>query len=208
MIRNSLAVVVAAVLVWAAADAACAAETATTGTAAAAPAKEERAMKTVHDFSMKDIDGKDVALADYKGKVLVIVNVASKCGFTSQYDGLEKLSEKYKDRGVVVLGFPANNFMGQEPGTDAEIKEFCTTKFGVSFPMFSKISVKGGDIHPLFGYLTGKETAGEFAGDVSWNFNKFVVGRDGRVAARFGSRTKPDDAELVAAIEKALEAKP
>ena len=205
-----MAMMAAVALLCGAAGAALAADATTTGTAApaAAPAKEERAMRTVHDFTMKDIDGKDVALADYKGKVLLIVNVASKCGFTPQYDGLEKLSEKYKDRGVVVLGFPANNFMGQEPGTDAEIKEFCTTKFGVSFPMFSKISVKGGDIHPLFAFLTGKETAGEFAGDVSWNFNKFVVGRDGRVAARFGSRTKPDDAELVAAIEKALEAKP
>ena len=164
----------------------------------------EKPMKTVYDFTLKNIDGKEVSLADYKGKVLLIVNVASKCGFTGQYDGLEKIYDQYRDRGVVVLGFPANNFMGQEPGTDAEIKEFCSTKFDVSFPMFSKISVKGDDIHPLFQFLT----SGDFAGDVSWNFNKFVIGRDGRVVARFGSRTKPEDKDLVAALDKALAEKP
>ncbi|PKO19854.1 glutathione peroxidase [candidate division BRC1 bacterium HGW-BRC1-1] len=164
----------------------------------------EKSMKTVYDFTLKSIDGKDVSLADYKGKVLLIVNVASKCGFTGQYDGLEKIYDQYRDKDVVVLGFPANNFMGQEPGTDAEIKQFCTTKFDVSFPMFSKISVKGDDIHPLFQFLT----SGDFSGDVSWNFNKFIIGRDGRVVARFGSRTKPADTELVAALDKALAEKP
>jgi glutathione peroxidase len=212
MTPNTLAVLAAAAClglapgaVRAAADAA---TTNTTPAATAASPKKEGALNTIHQFTMKGIDGKDVALADYKGKVLVVVNVASKCGFTSQYDGLEKLYEKYKERGVVVLGFPANNFMGQEPGTDAEIAQFCSTKFGVSFPMFSKISVKGADIHPLYQYLTGKATAGEFAGDISWNFNKFVIGRDGRIVARFGSRTKPDAADLVAAIDKALAEKP
>ncbi len=204
------AALAAAALLGAAPAAIRAAADATTTAAAttAASTTKEGAMNTIHQFTMKGIDGKDVALADYKGKVLVVVNVASKCGFTSQYDGLEKLYEKYKERGVVVLGFPANNFMGQEPGTDAEIAQFCSTKFGVSFPMFSKISVKGDDIHPLYQYLTGKATAGEFAGDISWNFNKFVIGRDGRIVARFGSRTKPDAAELVAAIDKALAEKP
>ena len=162
-------------------------------------------VQSVHDFSAKSIDGKDVALADYKGKVLLIVNVASKCGFTGQYEGLQRLYETYKDQGFVILGFPANNFLGQEPGTDAEIQEFCTLNYGVTFPMFAKISVKGKDMHPLYAYLTSKETNPEFGGAISWNFNKFLVGRDGKIAGRFGSRTKPDDKELVEAVEEALQ---
>jgi glutathione peroxidase len=156
------------------------------------------------NFTMKDIDGKDVNLADYKGKVVLIVNVASKCGFTPQYEGLEKVYEQYKDKGFVILGFPANNFKGQEPGSDAEIKAFCSSKYNVSFPMFSKISVKGDDQHPLYKFLTGKDTNGPFAGDIGWNFTKFLVDKNGHVYARFGSKTKPTDAELTGAIEKGL----
>jgi glutathione peroxidase len=134
----------------------------------------------------------------------MIVNVASKCGLTPQYAGLEKLYDAYKDRGLVVLGFPANNFGGQEPGTDEEIKTFCTSKYDVSFPMMSKISVKGDDQHPLYTLLTAKTDTNTFAGDIGWNFTKFLVGRDGQVVARFDSKTKPDDAKLVAAVEQAL----
>ncbi len=167
-------------------------------------ARGEESMKSVHDFTMTDIDGRSASLADYKGKVLLIVNVASKCGFTKQYAGLETLYRTYADKGLVVLGFPANNFFGQEPGTEAEIKSFCTLTYGVTFPMFAKISVKGKDIHPLYAFLTAKETNPEFPGAISWNFNKFLIGRDGRILARFGSRTDPGDAELVAAVEQAL----
>ena len=169
-------------------------------------AKGEGAVTNLYSFTMKDIDGKSVSLADYKGKVLVLVNVASKCGFTGQYEGLESLYKRYQDRGLVILGFPANDFLWQEPGTDAEIKTFCSLKYGVTFPMFSKISVKGSDIHPLYQYLTDKETNPQFAGAISWNFNKFLVGRDGKILARFGSRTTPADKELVEAVEKALAA--
>lgn len=164
----------------------------------------EAAMKTVYDFTLNDIDGKPVSLSAYKGKVLLVVNVASRCGFTKQYAGLEALYKKYQDRGLVVLGFPANNFMGQEPGTEAEIKAFCSTTYGVTFPMFSKISVKGKDQHPLYAFLTSKETNPEHHGAISWNFNKFLIGRDGAVVNRFGSRTAPEDKELLEAIEKTL----
>lgn len=162
-------------------------------------------MQGIHEFTLKDIDGQDVALADYQGQVLLVVNVASKCGFTRQYAGLEKLYQKYKEQGFTVLGFPANNFMGQEPGTDAEIKTFCSLNYGVSFPMFSKISVKGKTIHPLYAYLTSKAQHPEYGGAITWNFNKFLIGKDGQVIGRFGSRTEPEDPELAAAIEKALE---
>ena len=163
-------------------------------------------MPSIYDFTLKDIDGRDRSLAEFKGQVLLLVNVASKCGFTKQYAGLEKLYQAYKDRGFVVLGFPANNFMGQEPGTEAEIKSFCSLNYGVTFPMFSKISVKGKSIHPLYAFLTSKELHGEHGGAVSWNFNKFLIGRDGAVRAHFGSRTEPGDPELAAAIESALAA--
>jgi len=169
-----------------------------------ARAGEAVRMKTVHDFVLKDIEGRDVALSEYKGKVLLVVNVASRCGFTPQYEGLQKLYERYKDAGLVVLGFPASNFMNQEPGTDAEIKEFCSTRFHVTFPMFSKISVKGADSHPLYQFLTSEETNPAFAGPITWNFNKFLVGRDGAVVARFGAREAPESLEVIKAVEKAL----
>lgn len=164
----------------------------------------EAAMTNIHDFTMQDIDGKDVNLSAFKGKVMLIVNVASKCGFTGQYAGLEKLYTTYTNRGLVVLGFPANDFLGQEPGTEAEIKTFCTLKYGVTFPMFAKISVKGKDIHPLYAFLTGKETNPDFSGAISWNFNKFLIDRNGKIVGRFGSRTKPDEQKLVTAVESAL----
>ncbi len=163
--------------------------------------------KSVYEFKMKDIDGNDVKLDKYKGNVVMIVNTASKCGYTPQYEGLQAVYEKYKDRGFVVLGFPANNFMGQEPGTEKEIKEFCTLKYNVTFPMFAKISVTGTDQHPLYGYLTNKKTNPDFAGDISWNFNKFLVDKKGKVVARFGSKEKPQDENVIAAIEKQLETK-
>ena len=161
---------------------------------------------SVYDFTMKDIDGNDVKLDRYKGSVVMIVNTASKCGYTPQYEGLQKIYDTYKDRGFVVLGFPANNFMGQEPGTEKEIKEFCTLKYNVTFPMFSKISVTGTDQHPLYGYLTNKATNPEFPGDISWNFNKFLVDKNGKIVGRWGSKDKPEDAAVTAAIEKQLEA--
>lgn len=162
---------------------------------------------SVYDFTMKDIDGKDVKLDAYKGKVVMIVNTASKCGYTPQYEGLQALYDKYKEKGLVILGFPANNFMGQEPGTEAEIKEFCTLKYKVTFPMFAKISVKGEDQHPLYNFLTNKATNPDFAGDISWNFNKFVIDRTGKVVARFGSKDTPEGEAIVAAVEKYLAAK-
>ncbi len=155
---------------------------------------------SVYDLTVESIEGKPQPLSAYKGQVLLIVNTASKCGFTKQYAQLQPLYEKYKEKGFAVLGFPANNFMGQEPGTNEEIQQFCTTKFNVTFPMFGKISVKGKDIHPLYAWLTAHPNGAP----VSWNFNKFLIGRDGNLIAHFGSRTEPDAAELIAAIEKAL----
>lgn len=159
---------------------------------------------SVYDFTMKDIDGNDVKLDAYKGKVVMIVNTASRCGYTPQYEGLQKIYDQYKDRGFVVLGFPANNFMGQEPGTEKEIKEFCTLKYNVTFPMFSKISVTGTDQHPLYGYLTNKATNPEFPGDISWNFNKFLIDKNGKIVGRWGSKEKPEDAAVIEAIEKSI----
>lgn len=158
-------------------------------------------------FTVRDIDGKDVNLADYKGKVVMIVNVASKCGNTKQYDALEKLYAEKKAEGFVVLGFPANDFNGQEPGTEEEIKAFCTGTYKVTFPLFSKIVVKGAGKSPLYQYLTEAPTAGPFAGEVDWNFAKFLVGRDGQVVARFKAKVKPDAPEVTAAVEQALAAK-
>jgi glutathione peroxidase len=156
---------------------------------------------------MKDIDGKDVKLKKYKGDVLLIVNTASKCGYTPQYESLQAIYDKYKAQGFEVLGFPANNFGGQEPGTETEIKEFCTTKYKVTFPMFAKISVKGDDQHELYKYLTSKETNPAFAGDITWNFNKFLVDRKGSVVARFTSKDTPDSEAVTSAIEKYLKEK-
>lgn len=159
---------------------------------------------SVLDFTVRDIDGKDVKLSKYKGDVILVVNVASKCGYTPQYEGLQAIYKKYKDKGFFVLGFPANNFGGQEPGTNTEIKEFCESKFHVTFPMFAKISVKGDDIDPLYKFLTEKATNGAFAGDITWNFNKFLVDRSGKVVARFSSKDTPESEVVTSAIDKYL----
>ena len=158
------------------------------------------------DFTVKTIDGKEQKLSDYKGKVVLMVNVASKCGLTPQYTALESLYEKYKDQGFVIVGFPANNFGSQEPGTNEEIKQFCTSKYNVTFPMMSKISVKGDEKHPLYKFLTEGKAGEDFAGDIEWNFAKFLVDRNGNVMARFASKTTPDSPQLTAAVEKALAA--
>ena len=163
------------------------------------------AAESIYDLPLKDIDGKDTSLKPYQGKVMLIVNVASKCGFTPQYTALEALHQKYKDRGLVVLGFPCNQFGGQEPGTDAEIKQFCSSKYNVTFPMFDKIEVNGANRHPLYVMLAGRESP--FAGDIGWNFTKFLIGRDGKILNRYGSKVKPDSAEVTKAIEAALAAK-
>jgi len=152
-------------------------------------------------FSMKTIDGKEQPLSIYKGKVLLVVNVASQCGHTPQYEDLEATYRKYQDRGLAILAFPANNFGGQEPGTDAEIKEFCKTSYDVTFDLFSKISVKGEDQNPLYRYLTNDS---QFKGDVKWNFQKYLIDRNGNVVAMYRSRVKPTDKEVVQKIEDLL----
>jgi glutathione peroxidase len=159
-------------------------------------------MTALADIPLKTIKGADASLADYAGKVLLVVNVASKCGLTPQYEGLEKLYRDHKDDGLVVLGFPANDFAGQEPGTNEEIQSFCTTNFGVDFPMFEKITVKGEGKHPLYAELIAESDTPD--ADIQWNFEKFLVSRDGHVVRRFSPRTTPDDPELVAAIKAAL----
>jgi glutathione peroxidase len=159
---------------------------------------------SIYDFTVKDIDGKEVKLEQYKGKVLLIVNVASQCGYTPQYEGLQKLYSQFQAAGLVVLGFPANNFKGQEPGSNEQIKEFCSTTYGVTFPMFSKISVKGDDIHPLYQYLTSGKDNAELAGEISWNFNKFLVNPAGKVVARFTPADKPESEKIIDAIQQAL----
>ncbi len=157
---------------------------------------------SIYDITVDTIDGESQTLEDYAGKVLLIVNVASKCGFTGQYENLESLYQDNKDKGLVVLGFPCNQFLRQEPGTDEEIKSFCALEYGVSFPMFSKINVNGKNQHPLYAALTGKDSP--FPGRISWNFNKFLVSREGVILARFGSRANPESKEIIAAIENAL----
>jgi glutathione peroxidase len=163
------------------------------------------AASSVFEFTVRDIKGGDVPLDVYRGKVLLIVNVASKCGYTKQYAGLESLSATYKDRGLVVMGFPCNQFGGQEPGTAEEIQQFCTLKFDVKFPLFAKVDVNGANRHPLFTFLTGDTSP--FPGKVSWNFNKFLVGRDGKLIARYDSKTTPESADLIQSVEAALAAK-
>ena len=158
----------------------------------------------LYDTPVKTIDGQDTTLAPYKGSVMLIVNVASKCGNTPQYAALESAYEKYKDKGFVVLGFPCNQFKSQEPGTDKEIKEFCSSTYHVVFPLFDKIDVNGGNRHPLYTALAGP--ASPFPGDIKWNFTKFVVGRDGKILARFEPTTKPDAPQVTAVIETALNA--
>jgi glutathione peroxidase len=159
---------------------------------------------SIYSFSPKSIDGAPAPIASYQGKVVLIVNVASKCGFTPQYSALESLYRKYEGQGFVILGFPANNFLSQEPGTDSEIKTFCKNKYDVTFPMYSKISVKGDDQAPLYRYLTSTSTVAKTAGDIKWNFTKFLIGKDGKIVARFEPAVKPDSAEVVAAVESAL----
>ncbi|MDP8243150.1 MAG: glutathione peroxidase [Candidatus Hinthialibacter antarcticus] len=165
----------------------------------------EKEHKSVHEFTMKDINGKELKLEKFKGKVVLLVNVASKCGYTKQYKPLQELYGKYKEKGLVIVGLPANNFGGQEPGSDKEILEFCTEKFDVSFPMLSKVSVKGDDTHPLVSYLNKQENP-DFKGDINWNFEKYLIGKDGKLLHRFRSKTEPLSEDMTKAIEKALKA--
>jgi glutathione peroxidase len=160
--------------------------------------------KSIHDFSAKTIDGREKSLAEYRGRALLIVNVASQCGFTPQYTGLEALHEQYGAKGLSVLGFPANEFGAQEPGSDEQIKSFCTTNYGVAFDMFSKVKVKGAGIAPLFEFLTSRDTNPASGGDIRWNFTKFLVGKEGQVLARFEPNVEPTSDEVKQAIEKAL----
>jgi glutathione peroxidase len=169
------------------------------------PEATELVTAYVLGYTMKTIEGQDKALADYKGKVIVVVNVASKCGYTPQYKGLQKLYDDNKDKGLVVLGFPANNFGGQEPGTEEQIQEFCSKNFGVNFPMFAKVSVAGKDAHPLFKQLAAQPAP--IGGEPKWNFTKFIVDRKGNVVARFESRVKPDDEEFLSQLRKLLDEK-
>ena len=159
----------------------------------------------LYTIPLKNIDGDSATLAPYKGKVMLIVNVASKCGFTPQYKELEAIYRAHREAGLVVLGFPCNQFGHQEPGTNAEIKEFCSLNFDVNFPLFDKLEVNGGHRHPLYVALAGADSP--FPGDIQWNFTKFLIGRDGRILARFSSKVKPDAPELLAAIQSALAAK-
>ena len=161
-------------------------------------------MTTIYDFPQKTLDGKDKKLSDFKGTALLVVNVASKCGLTPQYTGLQKLHEKYAGRGFEVLGFPCNQFAGQEPGSAQEIAEFCERNYGVSFPMFSKIDVNGQNRAPLYAWLTAQPTQPDGPGDILWNFGKFLVDKQGNVIARFNPRVAPDAPEVTAAIEKAI----
>jgi glutathione peroxidase len=159
----------------------------------------------VYQIPIKDIEGRVTSLKAYEGKVLLVVNVASKCGLTPQYKALEETYQKYKKSGLVVLGFPCNDFANQEPGSNDEIKEFCEVNYGVTFPLFDKLHVKGPDQHPLYAALTGATSP--FPGEVQWNFGKFLIGKDGKILARFEPRTAPDAAEIREAIEKALAAR-
>lgn len=168
------------------------------------PAEEGEIKMPALRFKMKDIDGKEQDLTQYHGNVVLMVNVASKCGLTPQYKELQALYAKYKDKGFVILGFPANDFLRQEPGDESQIKTFCTTNHGVTFPMFGKIKVKGREKSPLYDYLTSKKAGHEFGGAIEWNFAKFLIDRNGEIVARFGPRTKPDDKKIIKALEAAL----
>ncbi len=156
------------------------------------------------DFTVKNIDGQDVYLGDFQGEVLLMVNVASKCGYTPQYKNLEAVYRKYKDQGLKILAFPANNFRQQEPGTNKQIKKFCKSKFDVTFDLFAKVSVKGDDKCPLYQFLTDKSKTGQFGGDIRWNFQKFLIDRKGQVVARFEPGDDPMSGKVVKAIEAAL----
>jgi len=161
-------------------------------------------MTAAHDFMVRTIDGQTRSLGAYRGKVLLVVNVASRCGLTPQYEGLQQLYDEYRPRGLEVLGFPCNQFAGQEPGTESEIQTFCSTQYGVTFPLFAKVDVNGGGREPLYAWLTEQDAGPEGAGDIKWNFGKFLIGRDGQVAARFDPRQAPTSIELVEALEQAL----
>jgi glutathione peroxidase len=158
---------------------------------------------SIYNYNMKSLSGDEVELSQFSGDVLLIVNTASECGYTPQYQGLQNLYEQYRDQNVKVLGFPANNFGGQEPGTDEEIAQFCELNFGVTFPMFSRISVKGDDQHPLFQYLTSQDNL-DFTGDINWNFEKFLIDRNGNLVRRFRSNVTPMSDELISALENEL----
>ena len=160
--------------------------------------------KNIYDFTMESIDGESIQLSAYKGKTILIVNVASKCGLTPQYEDLQELYSQYKDKGLVILGFPANNFMGQEPGSNDQIKQFCSSKFNVSFPMFSKISVKGRDIHPLYKYLTKKSENGKMDAPVQWNFQKFLIDKEGNLVESFAPGKRVSDPTVLEQIKKCL----
>jgi glutathione peroxidase len=165
------------------------------------------AASSVYEFTLDALDGKPMPLANFKGKVVLMVNVASQCGYTYQYEGLQALYAKYKDQGFVIAGFPANNFGGQEPGTNEEIGAFCKSKYGVTFPMFSKISVKGADKAPLYQFLTDKTANPKTAGEIQWNFTKFLVDRNGKVIQRFEPAVEPQSKELESAVAAAIKAK-
>jgi len=161
-------------------------------------------MTTIYDLKAKTIDGEERSLREYAGKVLLVVNVASQCGLTPHYAGLQELQQNFGDRGLVVLGFPCNQFGSQEPGSETEIKKFCETRFGVTFPMFAKIDVNGANRHPLYAFLTAQPTQPDGPGDIQWNFAKFLIDRSGKVAGRFSPATAPVSEEIVGAIEQAL----
>lgn len=165
---------------------------------------DEKEVPPVLNFTMKSIDGKEVKLSQYHGQVILLVNVASKCGLTPQYKALQALHDRYADKGLVIIGIPANDFGQQEPGSDAEIKDFCVTKFGVKFPMMSKVVVKGPGQCELYRFLTSTETNPKFAGEITWNFEKFLISRKGEVVQRFSPRTKPDDPAVIKVIEDEL----
>jgi glutathione peroxidase len=162
-------------------------------------------MPTLFDFEARDIRGQDRKLSEFAGQVCLVVNVASECGLTPQYDGLQRLYARYHEYGLEILAFPCNQFGGQEPGEEAEIEAFCTTNYGVEFPLFGKIEVNGGDRHPLYAWLTGESVGPDEAGDIAWNFGKFLIGRDGRVIARFAPAVEPCAAEVVRLVGQALE---
>ncbi|HEY6228727.1 MAG TPA: glutathione peroxidase [Verrucomicrobiae bacterium] len=161
-----------------------------------------KSMAPVQEIALKDIDGKPTNLGAFAGKTILLVNVASKCGYTPQYEQLEAIHQKYKDRGFTVVGVPCNDFGAQEPGTNEEIKQFCSSKYNVTFPLMDKVHVKGPEQHPLYAYLTGKDAA--FPGDIKWNFGKFLIGPDGKVLKRWDSGVKPDSKEITDAIEASL----
>ena len=165
------------------------------------------AASNIHEFTMDALNGTPTPLANFKGKVLLVVNVASQCGFTYQYEGLQALFKKYESQGFMIAGFPANNFGGQEPGSNEEIGAFCKSKFGVTFPMFSKISVKGGDKAPLYQFLTDKKSNPTTGGEINWNFTKFLVDRNGKVLQRFEPAVEPNSKEVLSAVEAALKSK-